>query len=121
VHDAEVCKAIGAQGVILSNHGGRQSESLISPLHALPRVRDCVGDSLALMVDSGARSGLDIARALSLGADFVFLGRAFMFAVAALGEIGADHAVELLATELTQAMGQIGCFDLGGLSKHVWS
>jgi L-lactate dehydrogenase (cytochrome) len=121
VHDAEVCKAIGVQGLILSNHGGRQSESLISPLHALPRVRDALGDSLTLMVDSGARSGLDVARALSLGAEFVFLGRAFMFSVAALGEPGADHAVELLTTELTQAMGQIGCFELGHLPKHVWA
>jgi isopentenyl diphosphate isomerase/L-lactate dehydrogenase-like FMN-dependent dehydrogenase len=73
------------------------------------------------MVDSGARSGLDIARALSLGAEFVFLGRAFMFAVAALGEAGADHAMVLLTTELTQAMGQIGCFELDQLPRHVWS
>jgi L-lactate dehydrogenase (cytochrome) len=119
VHDAQVCRAAGVQGLVLSNHGGRQSESLISPLHALPRIRDALGDSLRLTVDSGARSGLDVVRALALGAEFVFLGRAFMFAVAALGERGADHAVELLATEINQALGQVGCFELAQLPRHL--
>jgi isopentenyl diphosphate isomerase/L-lactate dehydrogenase-like FMN-dependent dehydrogenase len=119
VHDAELCRAIGVQGLVLSNHGGRQSESLPNPLHALPRIRDALGDSLCLTVDSGARSGLDVVRALALGAEFVFLGRAFMFAVAALGEAGADHAVQLLAMELEQALGQLGCFEIAQLPRHL--
>ncbi|MCC6474927.1 MAG: alpha-hydroxy-acid oxidizing protein [Burkholderiales bacterium] len=116
--DARTCRALGAQGLVLSNHGGRQSEALPSPLHALPRVREAIGADLRLAVDSGARSGLDVARALALGADLVLLGRAFMFAVAALGKAGAQHAVDLLAIELTQAMGQIGCFELSRLPQH---
>jgi L-lactate dehydrogenase (cytochrome) len=114
-HDANVCRSIGIDGLVLSNHGGRQSEALVSPLHALPRIRESVGDALCIGVDSGARSGLDVARALALGAQFVLLGRAFMFGVAALGARGAGHAAELLALELEQAMGQIGCFELGAL------
>jgi L-lactate dehydrogenase (cytochrome) len=119
VHDADICRNIGIDGLVLSNHGGRQSESLPSPLHALPRIRDAVGDALCIGLDSGARSGLDVARALAVGAQFVLLGRAFMFGVAALGETGAGHAADLLALELEQAMGQIGCFELSGLPEHL--
>ena len=119
VADALVCRDIGIEGLVLSNHGGRQSESLVNPLQVLPRVRDAVGDALCLGVDSGARSGLDVARALALGAQFVLLGRAFMFGVAALGKAGARHAADLLALELEQAMGQIGCFDLSALPAHL--
>jgi isopentenyl diphosphate isomerase/L-lactate dehydrogenase-like FMN-dependent dehydrogenase len=117
--DARRCRDIGCDGVVLSNHGGRQSESLISPLEALRPIRDTVGDALKLCIDSGVRSGLDVARALALGADFVFMGRPFMFAVAACGEAGAGHAMELLSVELTQAMGQIGCFELADLPRHL--
>ena len=119
--DATLCRDVGIDGLVLSNHGGRQSESLISPLQALPRIRDAVGNALCIGVDSGARSGLDVARALALGAEFVLLGRAFMFAVAALGARGADIATELLAVELDQAMGQIGCFEISGLPSHLAS
>jgi isopentenyl diphosphate isomerase/L-lactate dehydrogenase-like FMN-dependent dehydrogenase len=119
VQDARVCMDIGIEGLVLSNHGARQSESLPCPLHALPRIRDAAGEALCVGVDSGARSGLDVARALALGAQFVLLGRAFMFAVAALGERGARHACELLAMELEQAMGQIGCFELSKLPAHL--
>jgi len=119
IQDARTCIGIGVNGLVLSNHGARQSESLISPLHVLPQIRAAVGDSLCLGVDSGARSGLDIARAIALGAQFVLLGRAFMFGVAALGATGAEHATELLAIELEQAMGQIGCFELKGLSGRL--
>jgi isopentenyl diphosphate isomerase/L-lactate dehydrogenase-like FMN-dependent dehydrogenase len=119
--DAKDCLNIGIEGVVLSNHGGRQSESLISPLEALQGVRDAVGDRLVVTVDSGSRSGLDVARAMALGADFVFMGRAFMFAVCALGEAGADHVAELLGIEFAQAMGQIGCFEIKNLPRHLAS
>jgi L-lactate dehydrogenase (cytochrome) len=119
VHDARLCRDIGVQGLILSNHGGRQSEALLNPLYVLPTIRDACGEALCLTVDSGVRSGLDVARALALGAQFVFLGRAFMFAVAALGQAGAEHAMELLSIELKQALGQLGCFELAQLPRHL--
>ncbi len=119
--DAKMCLDMGLDGVVMSNHGGRQSESLVSPLETLAGVRDAVGDKLTVAVDSGARSGLDVARALALGADFVFMGRAFMFAVSAAGRAGADHVAELLGIEFTQAMGQIGCFEIKDLPRYLAS
>ena len=119
VSDAEHCRKIGIDALVLSNHGGRQSESLVHPLEVLPKIRDAVGDDLKLIVDSGVRSGLDVARALAVGADFVLLGRAFMFAVSALGEAGAELAVELIRSELEQIMNQVGCFDVRELSRHL--
>ena len=117
--DAKRCRDAGVDAIVLSAHGGRVSEALVHPLDALPAIRDAVGDDLQLIVDSGVRSGLDIARALARGADFVLMGRAFMFAVTALGEIGAELAVDLLRTELEQALQQIGCFDIADLPKHL--
>jgi isopentenyl diphosphate isomerase/L-lactate dehydrogenase-like FMN-dependent dehydrogenase len=117
--DAEHCRRSGVDAIIVSTHGARVSEALIHPLDALPAIRDAVGSEVKLIVDSGVRSGLDIARALARGADFVLMGRAFMFAVAALGEIGADLAVDLLRTELEQVLQQIGCFDIADLPKHL--
>ena len=118
-HDAHICRDLGIEGLVLSNHGARQSESLVSPLSVLPRIRDAVGEMLTIGIDSGARSGLDVARALALGARFVLLGRAFMFAVAALGRAGAHYATELIGMELEQAMGQTGCFELSALPERL--
>jgi len=119
VADARVCRDIGIEGLVLSNHGGRQSEALPCPLHVLARIRDAVGESMSVGLDSGARSGLDVARAMALGAQFVLFGRAFMFGVAALGARGARHASDLLAVELEQAMGQVGCFQLADLPASL--
>ena len=107
--DAKKCQEIGVDGLILSNHGGRQLEAAVSPLEILPVMKQDVGNKMSLMLDSGIRTGVDVARAYALGADFVFLGRAFMLAVAALGEAGADHAVNILKADLVQAMHQLGC------------
>jgi len=117
--DIEHCARLGLDAVLLSNHGGRQSESLVHPLDMIDDIRARIGDELKLFVDSGARSGLDVARALARGADFVFLGRAFMYGVAALGKPGAAHAAELLRTELIQIMGQIGCPDIASLPQFL--
>jgi len=107
--DAKKCQEIGVDGLILSNHGGRQLEAAVSPLEILPVMKQDVGNKMSLMLDSGIRTGVDVARAYALGADFVFPGRAFMLAVAALGEAGADHAVNILKADLVQAMHQLGC------------
>jgi L-lactate dehydrogenase (cytochrome) len=100
---------LGVDGLILSNHGGRQLDAAVSPIEVLPGVRLEVGPEMPLMLDSGLRSGTDIARAFALGADFTFLGRAFMYGVGALGRQGARHAIELLRAELSPALGQMGC------------
>jgi L-lactate dehydrogenase (cytochrome) len=107
--DARVAQAIGVDGIWVSNHGGRQLDAARAPVEILPEIRAAVGQDMAIMADSGARCGLDIARILARGADFVFLGRAFIFAIAALGSRGGDHACHVLHQELRAALGQIGC------------
>jgi len=107
--DAEKVTAIGADGIIVSNHGGRQidaGESTIKPLKGLV---DKFGDKLKVMIDSGLRSGPDIGRALACGADFTFMGRPFMYGVGALGKQGGDHTIAILKLQLKQVMEQLGC------------
>ena len=118
--DAKKCQEIGVDGLILSNHGGRQIEAAVSPLEILPAMKQEVGDGMSLMLDSGVRTGVDVARAYALGADFVFLGRAFMLAVAALGEAGADHAVNILKADLVQAMHQLGCRAMADFERCLY-
>ncbi|MEM7287912.1 MAG: alpha-hydroxy acid oxidase [Actinomycetota bacterium] len=109
VDDAERCLAEGADAVQVSNHGGRQLEAAPSPLEALDAILERVDGRAPVLLDSGVRSGADVARALALGADFVFAGRAFLFGIAALGERGADHAFEILHDGLVNVMHQTGC------------
>lgn len=119
--DAERCLAHGADAVQVSNHGGRQLDGAIAAIDALPAVLERVAHRVPVLFDSGVRSGLDVARALAMGADFVFCGRAFLFGVAALGARGADHAYEVLRDELTNVMSQTGCRDLGDLPRRLSS
>lgn len=113
------CRDAGADGVIISSHGGRSFDAFPGAVAVLPEIRAAVGPDFCLGLDSGVRTGTDVAKALALGADFVLLGRAFMFAVAALGEAGAAHAVEILRIELTSALNQMGCTELAGLRDMV--
>ncbi len=99
----------GADGLIISNHGGRQLDAAPSPVDVLPCIREAVGVDVPLLVDGGVRSGLDVARMLALGADFVMMGRPFLFAVAALDHRGGDHVMTILKAELQSTMGQLGC------------
>lgn len=118
VMDPEEAKqylALGADGLVVSNHGGRQLDAAPSTVKVLPGIRAAVGPRVPIIVDSGARNGLDIARMLALGADFVIMGRAFHFAVAALDKQGGDHVMKILKSELRCAMGQIGCATLKDL------
>ncbi|MBV1866639.1 MAG: alpha-hydroxy-acid oxidizing protein [Marinosulfonomonas sp.] len=105
--DVAIARDMGADGVILSNHGGRQLDGAISPLRALPQARDVAGD-MALMIDSGFRRGSDVLKALMLGADFVFAGRPFLHALAVSGEPGITHAIHILKTEIERNMGLLG-------------
>jgi isopentenyl diphosphate isomerase/L-lactate dehydrogenase-like FMN-dependent dehydrogenase len=117
--DAKAALAVGADGIWVSNHGGRQLDAALSPVEVLPEIRAAVGPGVPVMVDSGPRTGLDIARMLAKGADFVFLGRAFIYGIAAIGGHGADHVANVLATELRSAMGQIGCVEIDDLRHFL--
>lgn len=113
--DAEMAKKIGCDGVVVSNHGGRQLGSLPSSIEVLPEIRAAVGPDFPLILDSGIRSGEHIVKALASGADFVLIGRAMMYAVAALGREGPKTAIELLSAEMLNTLGQIGYPDIAVL------
>lgn len=107
--DAEVAVRLGLDGIIVSNHGGRQLDAGESTIKPLVRIAKEYGDQIKVMMDSGLRSGPDIARTLASGAAFTFMGRSFMYGVAALGSEGGNHTISLLKTELQQVMEQICC------------
>lgn len=107
--DAELAVRYGLDGVVLSNHGGRQLESAVSPIEVLPEIRAAVGKKLKLVVDGGIRRGTDILKALALGADFILCGRAAMFGVAVGGAEGVVHALQLLRAEVDRDLALLGC------------
>jgi (S)-mandelate dehydrogenase len=106
--DAERAIAIGCDGIVVSNHGGRQIDALPAPIDALPAVAAKVGSRATVLMDSGVRSGTDVVRAVALGADAAFVGKGFMWSLGALGEQGPLHAMDLLMEETEAALGQIG-------------
>jgi L-lactate dehydrogenase (cytochrome) len=106
--DAEKCVALGVDGIVVSNHGGRQVEGLPASIDALPAISRAVGGRAAVMLDSGIRSGLDVVRAVALGADAVFAGKAFLWGLGALGPDGPGHVIDLLIDEMKSTLGQIG-------------
>ncbi|MGI9523375.1 MAG: alpha-hydroxy acid oxidase [Hyphomicrobiaceae bacterium] len=108
----------GIDGIGVSNHGSRQTDAAPAAINILPHVKDVVCDRAKILFDSGVRSGLDIARALALGADFVLLGRAFLYGVAALGKQGADHTATLLRDDLANNMKQLGCAEIRDLPNR---
>jgi (S)-mandelate dehydrogenase len=110
--DAAIAVELGADGIIASNHGGRQSDRLAAVPHVIPLLRDAVGAKFPLMIDGGIRRGTDVLAALCVGADFVFAGRAPLYGAVASGEKGADRALDILREELDAIMGQIGCLSL---------
>ncbi|UCF74894.1 MAG: alpha-hydroxy-acid oxidizing protein [Betaproteobacteria bacterium] len=109
VEDAQLAARYGADGIFVSNHGGRQLDGAPSPIEILPQIADAVGDRLAIMVDSGFRRGTDIVKALALGADMVFVGRATLYGASAGGEEGVLRAVDLLKSEIDRVMALLGC------------
>lgn len=119
--DAKRIAAAGADAVMVSNHGGRQFGSVVSTLDVLPAIREAVGPDYPLVLDSGVRSGEDVAKAIVKGANFVLLGRPWLFATAALGpQAGAAKIIEILRGELDNAMSQIGCATIAELTGDLW-
>lgn len=114
MHPDDATKALefGVDGLIVSNHGGRQYDRAVTAPIMLPVLRKALGTAVPLMLDGGIRRGSDILTALCLGADFTFCGRATLYGAAAYGAEGADLALGILRDDLDQLMGQIGCLDL---------
>jgi L-lactate dehydrogenase (cytochrome) len=106
--DALQARAHGADGIILSNHGGRQLDGAVSPLQVLPAVVEALGSDYPVLIDSGFRRGNDVLLALALGAKFVFVGRPFNYAGAVAGQPGVAHAIGILASEIMRNMALIG-------------
>jgi len=117
--DARLAVDLGIDGIIVSNHGGRQLDAGQSAIKPLMDVAPKYGDKLTVMMDSGVRSGPDVARTLAAGADFTFMGRSFMYGVGALGSEGGEHTIGMLKTQLKQVMDQLGCERVEDLSKHL--
>ncbi|MGB5355852.1 MAG: alpha-hydroxy acid oxidase, partial [Eudoraea sp.] len=117
--DAEKAVKLGLDGIIVSNHGGRQLDAGESTIKPLTRIAKKYGKDIKVMMDSGIRSGPDIARSLASGAEFTFMGRSFMYGVSALGKRGGDHTISLLQTQLQQVMEQLGCTKVSDLPNHL--
>jgi L-lactate dehydrogenase (cytochrome) len=117
--DAREAAASGADGIVVSNHGGRQLDGVSSTARALPRVADAAAGRMPVLVDGGVRSGLDVVRMLALGADFVLLGRAWAYALAACGQAGVAHVLKLIDAEMRVAMALTGCTSIDQLTEEV--
>ncbi|OGA21608.1 MAG: alpha-hydroxy-acid oxidizing enzyme [Betaproteobacteria bacterium RIFCSPLOWO2_02_FULL_67_26] len=115
--DARIARESGADGVIVSNHGGRQLDGAAAPLRVLPGIAAQAGN-MTVMLDSGVRRGTDVLKALALGAQFVFIGRPFLFAAAVAGEPGVRHAIRLLHDEIDRDMALIGINGLAEMRRE---
>jgi L-lactate dehydrogenase (cytochrome) len=117
VEDARQAASVGADGIVISNHGGRQLDGVEASIAALPRIADAVGDRLDLLMDGGVRSGLDVVKALALGAKACMIGRAWGYAVAARGEAGVTHVLATMKKEMEVALALTGTTNLAALGR----
>jgi L-lactate dehydrogenase (cytochrome) len=117
--DTEMAIRLGLDGIIVSNHGGRQLDAGEAAISSLQTIVQLYQNKITIMMDSGIRSGVDVARAMASGADFTFLGRTFMYSVAALGKQGGNHAIGILKIQLQQVMEQLCCEKTGDFKKHL--
>jgi L-lactate dehydrogenase (cytochrome) len=117
--DARAVADLGADGLIVSNHGGRQLDGALSTTRALPPIANAVGDRLTVLADGGVRSGLDVVRMLALGAKGVLLGRAWAYALAGGGEAGVAHMLRLIEAEMRVAMALTGVTSVGAIDRSL--
>jgi L-lactate dehydrogenase (cytochrome) len=117
--DAREAAANGADGIVVSNHGGRQLDGVLSSARALPAIADAIAGRIPVLADGGVRSGLDVVRMLALGADFVLMGRAWAYALAARGEAGVAHVLKLIDAEMRVAMALTGCTSVAQLNETI--
>ena len=116
--DARRACDAGADGIIVSNHGGRQLDGAIAPLRALPEVAAAAGDAV-VMIDGGIRRGTDVLIALALGAKFAFVGRPMLFAAALAGEAGVAHALGILRQEIDRDLALLGCTEIASVNRQL--
>jgi L-lactate dehydrogenase (cytochrome)/(S)-mandelate dehydrogenase len=116
--DARIATSLGVDGIIVSNHGGRQLDNMPSPLDMLPMIRNAVGPEVKLLLDSGVRRGSDIVAAICSGADFVFSGRAVLYGATAGGQAGVTKAISILQREIDLVLGQIGAVNIAALGPQ---
>ena len=115
IHDVEKAYNIGLDGIIVSNHGGRQVDVGQATIDSINSIIPKYKNKIKIMMDSGIRGGADVARVMSCGADFCFLGRTFMYGVSALGKNGGTHTITMLKKQLSQIMDQLSCSDISDL------
>jgi len=119
VEDAEIAAKTGAQAIVVSNHGGRQLDGAPSSIEVLPEIADSVGSQMEIMFDGGIRTGMDVMRALALGAKSCMIGRAYAYGLGAAGQVGVAKAIDILAKELTTTMGLCGVNKISEIDDHV--
>jgi L-lactate dehydrogenase (cytochrome) len=119
VEDARSAAELGADGIVVSNHGGRQLDGVLSSARALPPIAEAVGDRLTVLADGGVRSGLDVVRLLALGAHGVLLGRIWAYALAARGQAGVAHMLQLVEAEMRVAMALTGCTRIADIDRNA--
>ena len=119
VEDAKTAVSIGADAIVVSNHGGRQLDGAISSIRALPPIVDAVGDKIEVWMDGGIRSGQDLFKALALGAKGTLIGRAFNFGLGAMGEAGVTTALEIIRKELDTTMALCGVRTIDAIERRL--
>ncbi|MBZ8118282.1 alpha-hydroxy-acid oxidizing protein [Roseovarius sp. LXJ103] len=117
--DAREALNVGADAIIVSNHGGRQLDGALSAIRALPAIMDAVGDKIEVHLDSGIRSGQDVLKAVAMGAKGTYIGRAFVYGLGAMGEAGVTKALEVIQKELDVSMGLCGHRDIADVTRDI--
>jgi len=119
ITDAEHAAALGVDGIVVSNHGGRQLDYCVAPIDTLAEIKAAVGTRLAVLIDGGFRRGTDVVKALALGAEAVLLGRATLYGLIAGGGPGVERALTILTTEMDRVLGQLGCNSVAELAPRL--